>query len=251
MFSTPDPAVYPLGLLELYPSSVAESPISDAQQVNGEVESYISVALSALYPAIDLCEFVEVRTKTLSDVVTSDAPVYPYNLEAIYPVKVGSMSKRLRSKRTLSSNNALPFQPRGMRPNKHTSLLLFGQTAGARTVEDVPPVPKLPENIHQLRPISPWTGLPLREEVSGKMTGNEVSMRYPTICLCELACLDVTFWQALISMPHRSGCLPSLCAVPIAGRTHHDSGTFEARYRHHEDGTAVPILTNLWVFSSL
>ena len=193
-------------MLQLYPSSVVESPISGTKQVNDEVESCISVSLSALYPAIDLCEFVQLKAKTPSDVATSDAPVYPYNLEAIYPAKAGSMSKRLRSKRTLSSNNALQFQPRGMRPNKHPSLLSFGQTPGARIVEDVPPVPKLPENIHQLRHISPWTGLPLREEVSGKMMGNEVSLRYPTICLCELACLDVPFWQALISMLRRSVC---------------------------------------------
>ncbi|THH28948.1 hypothetical protein EUX98_g5237 [Antrodiella citrinella] len=157
------PAVYPANLQELYPTTVRES---FARQDTSHKIGF-SVVLSAAYPAFDLY-----------------APVYPHNLEVIYPVKTSSAHKRPRPKRSMSANLVLVSQPRNPRGHgKHTSLVTLHVASSPSVRSPIPPVPPLPQNVHQLRPISPWTGLPLAASPIWKSSSVEMAYRYPVICL--------------------------------------------------------------------
>ena len=161
--------------------------VSQVSQRTLEANTAIFVKLCAMYPALDLCMYLSRCHADRIDIgISTDAPVYPHNLEVIYPPKVGSSGKRLRAKRSFSSNSALsPHQPRARYASKHASLGTFATSSGIRSPEPVPPVPPLPENLHQLRPISPWTGLPKAEEPAPKCLSIEGFYNYPVICPCE------------------------------------------------------------------
>ncbi|TCD69686.1 hypothetical protein EIP91_006703 [Steccherinum ochraceum] len=155
------PTLYPFNVQGIYPCvQVGSSTVEDEQRIE------MSVTLSAVYPVIELY-----------------APVYPFNLSSVYPIKTGSSFKRPRAKRSMSHNNAVPTQVRVRNPNKHTSLVNFATSSSSlRQPEQVPPVPPLPQNVHQLKPISPWTGLPLGETHCAKHGAATGAYRYPVIC---------------------------------------------------------------------
>lgn len=168
-----DSPVYPWNLEHIYPS-VKPGETTAVRGATG-----IVIALQVNYPHIELCKYPHSRRQISSDRrYFPDAPVYPHNLQSIYP-SIAALT--IASVHRASKHNTPAM--RTSRPHLRDHSHHAKRSSSARLPP--PPVPPLPQNVEILRPIHPTSRRPLSGERVAMSLPVRLPAFYPRICLCE------------------------------------------------------------------